>query len=516
MKIAQFLLVCFLVVVSYSIKAQQPPPPVLRGVSVDFGTNNGVWVHWSQEEGNYYIRAFKIYRVNDSGINELMETVNRDMRVWVDQNAPSDIRRCIYSVSLLWSIEPLGPTQETATSEEIYQTIHLKPDIDHILCAHTNTIRFTEYHITGNASSYIIWAETDPATGMWPIDTIQTSDLEIVGTELTGGANIPITATTNVYAYHHTGVDPDKTYSYFIEAVSDNYPNPRAISNTVSYTTPPDPQPQPPSINSVSVNDDGSVSINANIPDVYLCSDAYLKRRIEPSETPVELQLNFPESSPQLLDDDVATSADAYYYEVFSKNNCADEINGVGEHRTILLNGSINDNSNVNLNWNHYVGWAVNDYEIWRKQGEEEWERIERLGASVTTYSDDLNSLPSKEIALKYRINAVGEDYNSNSNILQLQLDYTPILPNAFNPLSTESKNTTFKPISDFYNSVGYRFQIFDRWGGLLWETEEPKYGWDGRANGKLQQRGAYVYLLRYKDQAGLEYTLSNTVMLFY
>jgi gliding motility-associated-like protein len=43
-------------------------------------------------------------------------------------------------------------------------------------------------------------------------------------------------------------------------------------------------------------------------------------------------------------------------------------------------------------------------------------------------------------------------------------------------------------------------FQIYDRWGGLLWERtnfelNDPSLGWDGTSNGKLVNPAVYTYL---------------------
>jgi gliding motility-associated-like protein len=36
--------------------------------------------------------------------------------------------------------------------------------------------------------------------------------------------------------------------------------------------------------------------------------------------------------------------------------------------------------------------------------------------------------------------------------------------------------------------------QIFNRWGGLVFETEDQEIGWDGKYNGEELDFGVYVY----------------------
>ena len=42
-------------------------------------------------------------------------------------------------------------------------------------------------------------------------------------------------------------------------------------------------------------------------------------------------------------------------------------------------------------------------------------------------------------------------------------------------------------------------FQIFDRWGQLIFETEDINEGWDGYIAGKEANPGVYVYVVNSK-----------------
>ncbi|MCX6271382.1 MAG: gliding motility-associated C-terminal domain-containing protein [Bacteroidetes bacterium] len=71
----------------------------------------------------------------------------------------------------------------------------------------------------------------------------------------------------------------------------------------------------------------------------------------------------------------------------------------------------------------------------------------------------------------------------------------TVFIPNAFTP---KGYNPNFKPIGDFMGINNYVFQIFDRWGKLLFETTNPEEGWDGTSHGQYMQGGVYAYRLSY------------------
>jgi PKD repeat protein len=59
--------------------------------------------------------------------------------------------------------------------------------------------------------------------------------------------------------------------------------------------------------------------------------------------------------------------------------------------------------------------------------------------------------------------------------------------------VDNELDDNTFRPF--FTNVIEYKLQIFNRWGVLLYESEELQKGWDGYFdNSKLALQGVYVY----------------------
>jgi gliding motility-associated-like protein len=48
---------------------------------------------------------------------------------------------------------------------------------------------------------------------------------------------------------------------------------------------------------------------------------------------------------------------------------------------------------------------------------------------------------------------------------------------------------------------------IFNRWGQLLYETDDPENGWNGKLNGARCSQGTYFYLIRFTTtcSSGLE-----------
>ncbi len=68
-------------------------------------------------------------------------------------------------------------------------------------------------------------------------------------------------------------------------------------------------------------------------------------------------------------------------------------------------------------------------------------------------------------------------------------------VPNIFSP-NDDGYNDLFMPAFAKHNFKSYLFQIFDRWGNLLFSTENSAAGWDGRFRGKDCPAGVYVYTI--------------------
>lgn len=74
---------------------------------------------------------------------------------------------------------------------------------------------------------------------------------------------------------------------------------------------------------------------------------------------------------------------------------------------------------------------------------------------------------------------------------------FTVYTPNAFTPDQDEA-NSIFKPIV-YLEIVKWNLQIYNRWGELVFESQDPNIGWDGTNQyGKVSQDGIYMWKLRY------------------
>ena len=92
----------------------------------------------------------------------------------------------------------------------------------------------------------------------------------------------------------------------------------------------------------------------------------------------------------------------------------------------------------------------------------------------------------------------------------------TIFYPNAFTP-DNNGNNDKFGPIGMYMNLFSdYKFIIFDRWGELIFQTNDINTKWDGtvKNSGKIAPEGVYVWVAKYNDEKGLKRKQTGRVTL--
>jgi gliding motility-associated-like protein len=101
------------------------------------------------------------------------------------------------------------------------------------------------------------------------------------------------------------------------------------------------------------------------------------------------------------------------------------------------------------------------------------------------------------------------------TKIVDISPDYTFFLPNAFTP-DDDGVNDLFIGNGFTHDMNGFDLSIWNRWGELVFQTNNPKEGWNGKKQGTtiLCPAGVYVYALRVKGPRGKDMDTKGTVML--
>ena len=87
-------------------------------------------------------------------------------------------------------------------------------------------------------------------------------------------------------------------------------------------------------------------------------------------------------------------------------------------------------------------------------------------------------------------------------------------LPSTFTP-DNDGKNDVFIPFTTGVIPVDYQMQIFDRWGKILFSSDDILRGWDGKnsINNSMVPGGMYVYRFVFYDYRNEFHELVGTVM---
>ena len=105
----------------------------------------------------------------------------------------------------------------------------------------------------------------------------------------------------------------------------------------------------------------------------------------------------------------------------------------------------------------------------------------------------------------------LNNEIKSVSNTISVERPYTLYIPNAFSP-DGDGINDYFKiwgqGISDF------EIEIYNRWGQMVFKSNNIEEQWDGKFNDKISPSGTYVFRVKSKNLNNEEYLESGTVSL--
>jgi gliding motility-associated-like protein len=96
---------------------------------------------------------------------------------------------------------------------------------------------------------------------------------------------------------------------------------------------------------------------------------------------------------------------------------------------------------------------------------------------------------------------------------LHVEGDYILFAPSSFTP-NGDGTNDLFFPQGVGINRDHFKMMIFNRWGELIYETENPEAGWDGTYKGLMSQTDVYVWKIQAKDHKNIQHDYIGHVTL--
>ena len=100
---------------------------------------------------------------------------------------------------------------------------------------------------------------------------------------------------------------------------------------------------------------------------------------------------------------------------------------------------------------------------------------------------------------------------NVDSVFIDIWYENALYIANAFTP-NNDGNNDLF--LAHVYGYSDFDFKIFNRWGNVVFETDDPNDGWDGLHLGIKQNPGVYVYMIQVTFNDGTEKVFKGDVSL--
>jgi gliding motility-associated-like protein len=104
-------------------------------------------------------------------------------------------------------------------------------------------------------------------------------------------------------------------------------------------------------------------------------------------------------------------------------------------------------------------------------------------------------------------------DINCCENRDEVEIKFANIsLPNAFRPGSAIPENKTFQALGAVSALNNFKLIIYNRWGQLVFESDDPLQGWDGTIKGEAAPEAVYVWQMTYESSES-QYQASQEVV---
>ena len=405
-------------------------------------------------------------------------------------------KNIIYAIASLDSCDNISPKTEDSQQRPIFLY-----DIEYEICTETNSIQWESYiNATPPLDKYQIWVAKNNGPQVL-LDEVDPTEL----------------------IYYHTNVESTTHYSYFIRAKFGDFSSTSCVKSitTGSYT-----KPNSIYLANADVQTDNTIDLSIDLDLIpWACTWEILRSDANGTIQSLVSTINRSEvtTSPYIFEDMLADGSTGYYtYSVNVFDSCGAEVLQSNTLKTIYLRGGDQPSTNENhLFWNSFQGWdePVSKYYIFRIAGNEVSPLpIDSVDATYNEYIDDISLVNTSQSQFTYWVQAKEQQLvnnglmeKSNSNRITFFRETELYMPNAFRPRGI---NNIFKPVTTGFGGSNYLFQIYNRWGQLIFETTDPQIGWDGTYDGNKSPQGTYIYRLVYQSVFGSPKSQNGTVTL--
>jgi gliding motility-associated-like protein len=326
--------------------------------------------------------------------------------------------------------------------------------------------------------------------------------------------NSAFTLVGNTQALNYQAtIDPTiPNYEFYILAVGAN--NITSKSNRVVMTISSAQQPEFVEIRKVSVKDrNQGVELEFFVDADIVVNKYRLKRAENGGEYKVIANIPYTGNNTVQYTDNISLENNKNDYSyIFEAPDACNLVYTASRPATIMrLELTEVDRSTNSLSWNAYNSWdnGVGVYEIYR-QPESEPAPVLCGTSGSSTFTDFMGDVITASDKTNYYVRAVeagagndGKVQTALSTRASIKRETIIFIPNAFTPRAAEGDNDIFKPTCYFVKQGTYSMRVFNRQGGLLFQTNNPEEGWDGTFKGEYCHPNTYVYIIEYVNSDG-------------
>lgn len=241
---------------------------------------------------------------------------------------------------------------------------------------------------------------------------------------------------------------------------------------------------------------------NVNIRDTAICPPAFIQLeatggisyRWEPSYGLDHDSIANPIATPAYTTN--------YLLHAMGANGCVD---------TIHVDITVNNDAVISLPDSTHI-WPGEKYEMDLVSNAHYFSWFPPEGLTATNIA---NPVASPDVRTRYYVRASTEDGCSTIDSIDVIVHLESVfdIPNAFVPGNDFANNSTFK-IGKRGDVVLNKFEIYNRWGNLVFSTTDINEGWDGTFKGEIQPMGVYVYVIEGTLNTGRKIQMSGNVTL--
>lgn len=263
---------------------------------------------------------------------------------------------------------------------------------------------------------------------------------------------------------------------------------------------------KPLSGGSVSVLDESSVVIKANVPGAGPNTSYELSIERAEAGSPLFKKIITLYNESEYIDNAAKTEELSYCYRMSYENSCGQKVPVSEPVCTILLSKKL-----TTLNWtgDSPILGGFEDYTVVQtgSGGSSQDINVQKN----TSYTVKLNNQSDLEYNFLVRATTQNGDFESLSNIINYRRSAGVFVPDAFTP-NGDGYNDVLEAKSEQLQS--FELSIMNRWGVVVFRSDDIAKGWDGTFEGTSAPVGYYYYKMTFVDDINQTVEKSGTFML--